>query len=662
MKLPPSLCLVALLANAAFPGPCRAAQAAKEALPLPFVCPIFGDDMVFQRDKPNAIWGWSTPGDVVRVDIQGHSGSAVADAFGRWSVFMAVPPVGGPYEVQIHGQHQDRVLRNVLVGDVWLCGGQSNMYLGVGATRNGAQEIKTADHPDLRLFIVGQHVAYAQAKGVSGAWKVCSPKTLGEGGAGGFSAVAYYFARRLQDQLHVPVGLVEDCVGGSTAESWMSTASLAVAGEFRPQCLELERLRAAGAPEYGSFLMHWLDKYDVGLKNEPWFSPGLPDADWAQPDVPGEPLTTGVGMEPGVCWFRRDVTLTAAQVATDAKIFLGSIDKMDTTYVNGAWVGASSWVENPRAYRIPAALLKPGTNLIAVRVFTVKPIQGFLDKPEVLRIQLGDGTSLPLSGKWKARVSVDPRAASPLPLDLENYATMPSVFHEGMIAPLTRLALSGVIWYQGEANTAHAVQYRALLPALISDWRTDFGQSALPFYIVSLPAYMKRKAEPGDDGWAELREAQAFTAAHVSNSLLAVTIDTGEADNIHPKDKKVVGERLALCALQGHYKVSVVASGPTFSSLERLPGSLRLHFQHTDGGLVVHGTQLGEFSLAGEDGQWHWADARIVGDSVVVASPLVRDPVAARYAWQGNPLATLFNGAGLPAGPFRTDSWELKSP
>jgi sialate O-acetylesterase len=214
-----------------------------------------------------------------------------------------------------------------------------------------------------------------------------------------------------------------------------------------------------------------------------------------------------------------------------------------------------------------------------------------------------------------------------------------------------------VIWYQGEANTGHAVQYRRLLPGLVADWRALFKQGDFPFYIVSLPAFMHRRTEPGDDGWAELREAQALAAATLSHSGLAVTIDTGEADNIHPKEKRIVGERLALCALAGHYKVSIASRGPSFASAEPVPGGLRLHFTGVDGGLVVHGQELGEFSVAGADRKWSWAKARIEGDSVVVSSPDVPAPVAARYAWQANPEATLFNGAGLPAVPFRTDDW-----
>ena len=657
MRIPPFIRTgialgAALIAVAARP----AGEIGGKPAPLPFLSPVFGDNMVLQRGKPNTLWGWTRAGESVRVEIDGKSATAIAAPDGKWSVAIGVPPAGGPYAVRVMG-HAEVDLHNVLVGDVWLCGGQSNMFLGVGATNNGAEEIKAADHPDLRLFMVGNRTAYAPAAVPVVSWKVCTPAALGEGGAGGFSAVAYYFARRLQSELHVPIGLIEDCAGGSPAEAWMSASSLTSLGEFSQQVAAMEKLRASGGPEHGSFLMHWLDDYDPGAKGDAWATPLLDDSAWKVVDVPGAFYELGVQGGPCVCWFRREITLPDPVPAGDAKVFLGPVEKMDTAYVNGRWVGASSWVENPRVYRVPAGVLKPGRNLVAVRVFKWRSAEGFLAKPEVLRIQLGDGSSVPLAGKWKGIVSVDARPPHPLPLDFENYPTMPTVFFQGMIAPLAPLALTGVIWYQGEANTGHAVQYRRLLPGLIADWRALFQQGDIPFYIVSLPAFMHRRTEPGDDGWAELREAQALAAAAVPNAGLAVTIDTGEADNIHPKEKRVVGERLALCALAGHYKVAVASHGPSFASAEQVPSGLRLHFAGIDGGLVVHGQALGEFSVAGADRKWSWANARIDGDSVVVSSPSVPEPVAARYAWQANPEATLFNGAGLPAVPFRTDDW-----
>jgi sialate O-acetylesterase len=652
-------CVAFTTALAATLALCADGQVSKTP-PLPFLSPVFGDNMVLQRGKPNTFWGWATPGSSVSVSVEGKSAGGTAGPDGKWSVSLEVPPAGGPYSVRIHGE-QDVVLQNVLVGDVWLCGGQSNMHLGVGLSDNGDEVIKAADHPDLRLYLVGSKIAYSPASVPTGAWKVCTPATIAEGDDGGFSAVAYYFARRIQRELHIPVGLVEDCSGGSPAEAWMSGPTLANFGEFQPKTAGIEKLRVSGGREYGSFLLYWLDDYDPGAKGDGWWAPGLDDGGWKEVDVPGAFAELGVEATPCVCWFRRDITLPDPLPAGEATLFLGPIEKMDTTYINGHWVGASSWAENPRVYKIPAGVLKPGKNLVVIRIFKVKPVDGFPPNGEILHIKLGDGSSDALAGKWRGIVSVDARPPHPMPLDLENYPTMPEVLYNGMLAPLAPLSITGAIWYQGEANTVHPMQYRTLLPALIGDWRALFRQGDFPFYIVSLPAFMQRKAEPGGDGWAELRESQAMTAATVPNTALAVTIDTGEANNIHPKQKKVVGERLALCALAEHYGAKVADRGPTLAAVEPVPGGLKLHFGNIGGGLVVRGEKLGEFSVAGADQKWSWAQATIDGDAVVVASPSVPNPVAARYAWQGNPAATLFNGDGLPAVPFRTDDWPFSA-
>jgi sialate O-acetylesterase len=322
-------------------------------------------------------------------------------------------------------------------------------------------------------------------------------------------------------------------------------------------------------------------------------------------------------------------------------------------------VGASSWVENPRVYEIGPGTLKAGRNVIAVRIFIHGNGGGFLSPAETLRIQFPDGASVPLAGVWRVARSVDAPPPHPQPLDTENYPTMPAVLYNGMIAPIAPLSLTGAIWYQGEANTSRPRQYRKLLPALIADWRRAFGQGDFPFYIAGLPAFTRHRPEPGSDGWAELREAQELAVRTTPGTGLAVTIDTGEADNIHPKEKQIVGDRLAWCALAQHYGVDVPHSGPEFASVQKLPGALRLHFVQTGGGLVAHGGSLAGFAVAGEDRVWHWADARIDHDDVIASAAAVPSPVAARYAWQANPEASLFNAEGFPAAPFRTDDWPL---
>lgn len=634
---------------------------------FPFVSTIFGDDMVLQRGKPDTIWGWSEPGDNIRVQIANHRASAVAGADHRWQVHIVPPPAGGPYTVKITGQHQSMELHNVMVGDVWLCGGQSNMEFALRGALTGEADAKTANYPNIRYFTVFGHPSYHPVNAIAGSWKVVTPES-----AGRLSAVAFYFARRLQQQIHVPIGLVVDAVGGTPAEAWTSAAGLRPLKDYDVPLATLQKIAERGGPEYGDWVMPWYDEFDVGLK-EHWYAPDFDDSNWKQVTVPGAFADLGIPVTPAVAWLRKEITLPDPLPSGSALIFLGIIQRMDTVYINGHDVGGSAWVENPRVYFIRPGVLKPGKNLLAIRVFKTEPHGGFLSKPDVLRLMLGVHMSfppvthtppiakltIPLAGEWKGKISVDARPPHPLPISYENWPVMPTVLYQGMLEPIAPLSITGALWYQAEQNSPRGYEYRKLLPAMIADWRNLFGQGDFPFYIVSLPAFDQRSPVPTDDGWADIRESLAITAATVPDSCLAVTIDTGDPNNIHARDKEPVGNRLALCALAKHYRKHVVYAGPTLASFRQLPGSIRLRFAHANGGLVAKGSNLEGFSIAGEDQKFHWADARIKGKTVIVSSPSVRHPVAVRYDWQSNPRATLFNGAGLPAGPFRTDKWPL---
>ena len=634
--------------NAFAQGPFPAPPALKS---FPFVSPLFGDDMVMQRGKVDTIWGWSEPGDTVRVQIGNKTASAVAGPDRRWEVKMKPPATGGPYTMRVSGRETVE-LHDVMVGDVWLCTGQSNMQVSLGGALNGDAEVKAANHPDIRFFDVFGHSAYNHTGWIAGSWKVVSPET-----AARVSAVAYYFAREVQKDVHIPIGLIVDAVGGTPAEAWTSAAALRPLKDFDVPLDLVDRLAAEGAPEYGNYIQHWYDEYDIGLKGN-WAAPEFDDSTWKPVTLPGGFAELGVPDTPALAWFRKEIDLPDPLPAGRAMMYLGIIERMDAVWVNGKEAGGSAWVENPRVYFMRPGVLKPGRNIIAIRVMKIKPDGGFMSKPEGLHLVLGDKTDIPLAGAWKGKLSVDARPPQPLPIAYQNWPVMPAVLYEGMLKPVAPLSITGAIWYQGEENSTRAYEYRKVLPAMIADWRSLFAQGDFPFYIVSLPRFKQRSATPVDgDEWAETRESQAIASASVPNSCLAVTIDTGDPDNIHAKDKLPVGQRLAYCALARHYGKHVAFSGPTLKSVDRRPGSIRLHFAHTNGGLVAKSDKLGEFSVAGDDHKWYWADARIEGNTIIVSSPSVLNPKEVRYAWQSNPEATLFNGAGLPAAPFRTDTW-----
>jgi len=615
--------------------------------------------MVLQRGKPNTFWGWTKPGETVRIELAGKSAKATAGKDGRWEIKIEPPKGVGPYSLALTGS-QSITLNDFLVGDVWLCGGQSNMEFPLSRAQDGEADVKAADHPEIRFFVVKSQPAYAPAQTVQGTWRVCSPESVTQDG--GVPAVAYYFAMKVQQETGVPIGLIKDCVGGTPAEAWTSSSALRKLKEFDSALDEVQRLHGKGGPEYGNYVMHWYDEYDAGQKNNAWASPELDESDWKTVMLPGGFRELGVPDAPSVCYFRKTIELPEPLPTGPAVLKLGVVEKMDTTQINGKWVGASAWVENPRSYFIGKDVLKPGKNIITVRVFKTKADGGFQSKSGDLKLVLGDETEIPLAGEWKGKLSVDAKPPHPLPLGFENWPVMPSVLYSGMIAPIAPIALTGALWYQGEANTSKAYQYRTLLPAMIADWRATFRQGDFPFYVVSLPAFMQRHQKPGgEDGWTQLREAHLMTGNTVRNCATVVTVDTGDANDIHPRDKKVVGERLARVALAKHYGKQVTSEGPTFASLKQIPGALEIHFTHTDGGLVVKGEKLGEFAIAGEDHKWEWADAKIVGNTVVVSSAKMPQPIAVRYAWQANPVATLYNGAGLPACPFRTDDWSKDS-
>jgi sialate O-acetylesterase len=637
----------------------------------PFLHPLFNDHMVLQRGVRFPVWGWTTPGSRVTVEMRGKTTTAVADAGGRWITRLGPFDAGGPFTLTVKGT-QTVTLNDVLVGDVWLASGQSNMEMGITQVNDAQGEVAHADFPQIRLFQVPKIAATSPRTTVNARWLVCNPTNIATGGWGGFSAVAYFFGRRLHKELNVPVGLIHSSWGGTAAEGWVSPETLSELKEFVPAVNNLEKTWAdATRPpaDYDKALDEWWSKNDPGSAAKPaWSEPSFDASSWKRMRLPQFWEEAGLPAYDGVVWFRRTFELPREWAGRDLILSLGPVDDRDTTFVNGVRVGALSQWDAPRSYRVNASLLKPGTNTIAVRVLDTGVGGGIYGKPEQLKIEPADSGSaiapVLLAGEWSYRASIalDKLATQP-PQQGGNDFSVPVIRYNGMIAPLLPYAIKGAIWYQGETNVGRAAQYERVMATLIRDWRTRFGVGDFPFLIVQLANYLERRDAPVDSEWARLREAQLHVSRNVAHTGLAVTIDIGDAKDIHPKDKQDVGTRLALAALANVYGRKLEYSGPAYRRMKIEGERVRLSFDHAEGGLVVRdGGHLMGFAVAGEDGRFVWADAVIDGDEVVVSSPEVKRPAAVRYAWADNPAANLYNRAGLPASPFRTDDFPPGGP
>jgi sialate O-acetylesterase len=632
---------------------------------------VFSDHLVLQRNCPIPVWGWAAPGSAVSVTLAGQTARATVDDAGRWMAVLPALPAGGPYELVVSGSDTLR-LQDVLIGEVWVCSGQSNMEWPVSLANNAAEEIAAATCPQMRLFQVPKVTAEAPVTDVAGAWTVCSPETIAS-----FSAVGYFFGRSLHAELEVPVGLINSSWGGTVAEAWTSREALHAEPVVRPliesyeaQLPHLEEAMARYQEALAAFeLQSTAQDNDNQGYPAGWADPAVDNGTWPTMALPQSWQSAGEAMS-GVLWFRREVDLPAEWLGHDLVLSIGACDKSDQTYVNNTLVGSLSIADDPnawstpRVYTVPAALVRPGTNLIAVRVFS-HIYQGGMTGPAAIMhlcpADLPEATPLALHGDWQYRIEQNfgPMGSPPpMPFGPGN-PNAPCALFNGMIAPLVPYAMRGAIWYQGESNADRGKQYQTLLPAMIRDWRTRWALGDFPFLIVQLANYMAVKEQPGESRWAELREAQLFTAQRVPNVGLAVIIDIGEAADIHPRNKQEVGRRLALNALATTYGAALPYSGPLYRELRVEAGALRLLFDHVEAGLVCQGERLTAFAIAGEDRRFVWADARIDGDTIVVASPQVPAPVAVRYGWTENPACTLYNTAGLPASPFRTDDWPV---
>lgn len=622
---------------------------------------LVSDHMVLQRNQPLPIWGWANPGEAVNITFNGQRLSTKTDANGQWRATLSPLSAGGPFSMTVSGSNTI-VIQDILIGDVWLGSGQSNMEWRLRQNINNAeQEIKTANFPQIRLFDVKDSVAILPRTEVkSTGWQLCTPETVAD-----FSAVAYFFGRQLHQRYNVPIGLITSDWGGTPIEAWMSLPSLKTFPELGPKVAALEdnpsgdpaRLKIA----FGKHLADWQATYtsaDKGYQSgvPVWASETLNTTDWPTMNLPTiwEKPDLLPGFD-GVVWFRKQLDIDAADAGKPILLQLGRIDDLDSTWFNGEKIGGSSPWNSLRSYTVPGRLVKAGRNTIAIRVLDTGSDGGIRGAPEELAAIIGNKTT-PLTDSWRYQVGISTSDAPPAPGLIFSQNSFGSLFN-AMIAPLIPYGIKGVIWYQGEANVAKAHQYGQLFPGMIRDWRNRWGYE-FPFLFAQLSAFMHDKDEPADYPWAELREAQAMTTT-LAKTGMAVTIDIGDPNNIHPGNKQDVGKRLALVAQRLAYDEPVRDKGPTYQSMTVQGNQVRLTFSHADDGLIIrdkYGYVRG-FAVAGADRRFRWAAGRREGNEIVLTTDGVDKPVAVRYNWGNSPDGNVFNRDGLPAVPFRTDNW-----
>lgn len=628
---------------------------AQQAKPL--LHPLFTDHAVLQRDTKVPIWGWVEPGGKVLVSFAGQKKESVADGDGKWIAHLDPMPAssdGRMLEVSSRQPDLKSRIHDVLVGDVWICSGQSNMEMGIGVC-DEADEMAKADFPNIRLLTVPRCIAFAPESTMHAQWLPCSPENLAKGVWGGFSAAAYFFGKELHRELGIPIGLMHASWGGAPCEAWMSGDALATMGFYRTELAQVARVASFPGPNpLDDFMDQWYREKDPGTIGE-WFKPETDVSSWKSVSMPASWNDSGLPGYDGIVWLSKTFDLPASWQGKDLALSLGAIADVDTTWINGQSVGRCDSYEVSRTYTVPAAGHRPGRNALTMRVMN-KGGGGFTAKPEELNIQPKDkdGAPISLAGPWhiKASATLEETGAP-----LAGNPSTPSVLYNGMIAPLIPYAIQGAIWYQGEANATDPARYRSLLPALIRDWRSRFASGEFSFHIVSLANYQPPPAHDAASDWPGLREAQAMTAKQVPHCALVMAIDIGDAKDIHPKNKREVGRRLALSALANAHGRQIAWSGPWYKSMETTKQGIRLSFDHATGGLIAKGGPLIGFTIAGENQKFVAATATIDGETVLVSSPQVEKPVAVRYAWSPNPEGNLSNEANLPAVPFRTDDW-----
>ncbi len=639
-KLGLVLCCLLLISQSAF---------CKVRLPR-----LVSNGMVLQRDSGVKIWGWADAGEKITVKFNGKTYKTTAGTDGKWKVKLSKTKAGGPYTMEIDASNHMR-LKNILVGDVWVCSGQSNMVLPMSRVSPlYGDVIAAAKNDSIRQFLVSMEYDFKspQQDLKSGRWVSANPETVLN-----FTATGYFFAKALYEKYRVPIGLVNASIGGAPAGAWLSEEALKEFPEHLETAIKfkdddyIDKVRAKDKNNSDSWY-RLINERDEGLAagGKKWFNPGYDASEWPTMQVPGYWADGELGPVNGVVWFRKDIDLPGSMDDKPGKLLMGTIVDSDKIYINGKLVGQTSYQYPPRRYDVPPNLLKKGKNTIVARVVNTSGRGGFVkNKPYQLS---ADGQTIDLKGRWQYKLGA---TMDPLP-PTTFIQYKPLGLYNGMIAPLLNYTIKGVIWYQGESNTGRGLEYRKLFPALITDWRQKWSQGKFPFLYVQLANFMAAKDQPSESGWAELRDAQLKTLA-VPKTGMAVAIDIGVWNDIHPLNKKDVGQRLALAARKLAYRDRrVVHSGPIYKSMKIKGNKAIIKFKNTGGGLLAKGGELKHFAIAGPDKKFVWAKAEIKRKKVIVWNDEVDNPVAVRYAWADNPEgANLYNKAGLPASPFRTD-------
>lgn len=618
---------------------------------------LISDGMVLQRDANIRVWGWATAGEKVSVSFLGANYATSASNDGKWSIMLPKFKAGGPHEMQISGSNTITIT-NILIGDVWICSGQSNMEMSMMSLRaKYPQDIAASENNFIRQFAVPRkHIFSKPMEDVSeGSWTSADPASVLK-----FTAAGYYFAKYLYQKYQVPIGLINATLGGSRTESWMSVDALKPFPGLYEEALKYKDTTAIiqTETEDRKRIAEWHKRAtdtDASYTDPagPWHKADYDPSHWDELKMPAFWASSPLGPMNGVVWFRKEFELSSFLEGKSARLNFGNVVEADSVFINGRFVGGRPSQYISRYYDIPAGLLKSGKNSITVRVVCPSGRGGFVPGKQYAIVL--DEQTVDLTGAWKYKLGCKMESL----VGSSFIMWKATGLYNGMIAPLLPYTINGAIWYQGESNVSRAEQHRSLFPALIKNWREKWNQGDFPFLFVQLPNFNEPQKEPSDGGWAKFRETQTAALA-VPNTGMAVTIDIGEWNDIHPVNKKDVGYRLSLVAERVAYgEKDIVYSGPVYQSMKIKRNKVILSFKHTGGGLIANGDdKLHHFAVAGADKKFVWAAAQIKNKKVIVWSDHVPNPIAVRYGWADDPEdANLYNKEGLPACPFRTDSF-----